>query len=184
MTSSTASRQRTFIAHVEDRPGVLNRVISLFRRRAYNIDSLNVARTERPSISRITLVVRADDREARLLEANLYKLINVLYVEHVSEQSQATRELALVKVRADEESRSRVLQLCEVFRARAIDVTPSSVLLELTGTPDKIDGLIEVLRPQGIIELVRTGAVAMARGSESALGRLLDAPEAPPERAA
>jgi len=178
------SRQRTFIAHVEDRPGVLNRVISLFRRRAYNIDSLNVARTERPALSRITLVVQADEREAQLLEANLYKLINVLYVEHVTEQGQVARELALIKVRANEESRSKVLQLCEVFRARAIDVTPSSVLVELTGTPDKIDGLIEMLRPQGIIELVRTGAVAMARGAESALADLLDAPGAPPERAA
>ncbi|WP_224364514.1 acetolactate synthase small subunit [Hyalangium versicolor] len=178
-------RPRTFIAHVEDRPGVLNRVISLFRRRAYNIDSLTVARTERPNISRITLVVMADDREARLLEANLYKLINVLYVEHISDQSTVARELALIKVRADEESRAKVLQLCEVFRARAIDVTPSSLMVELTGTSDKIDGLIEVLRPHGIIEMVRTGSIAMARGAQSALTELLDAKtEPPPERAA
>ncbi|HYO58531.1 acetolactate synthase small subunit [Archangium sp.] len=159
--------QRTFIVHVEDRPGVLNRVISLFRRRAYNIDSLTVARTERPDISRITLVVRADDQVARLLEANLYKLINILYVEDLTHQNAVLRELALVKVRADEETRPRVLQLCEVFRARAIDVTPSSVIVELTDTLDKIDGLIEMLRPHGIIELVRTGAVAMTCGTKS-----------------
>ncbi|WP_224241907.1 acetolactate synthase small subunit [Hyalangium gracile] len=178
------SRQHTFIAHVEDRPGVLNRVISLFRRRAYNIDSLTVARTERPAISRITLVVEADDREARLLEANLYKLINVLYVEQVTDQGTVARELALIKVRSDEKTRPNVLQVCEVFRARAIDVTPASVMVELTGTPDKIDGLIELLRPHGIIELVRTGAVAMARGAQSALTDLLDARTDPPEHTA
>ncbi|EPX64575.1 Acetolactate synthase small subunit [Cystobacter fuscus DSM 2262] len=176
------SHQRTFIVHVEDRPGVLNRVISLFRRRAYNIDSLTVARTERPAISRITLVVVVDDREARLLEANLYKLINVLYVEDVTHQGPLVRELALLKVNATEETRSQVLQVCDVFRARAIDVTPSALVVELTGTPDKIDGLIEVLRPAGIIELVRTGAVAMARGARSPLAGVLDA--APPEQAA
>jgi acetolactate synthase I/III small subunit len=176
------SHQRTFIVHVEDRPGVLNRVISLFRRRAYNIDSLTVARTERRAISRITLVLVVDEREARLLEANLYKLINVLYVEDVTHQGPLVRELALIKVKATEETRSQILQVCDVFRARAIDVTPSALVVELTGTPDKIDGLIEVLRPCGIIELVRTGAVAMARGALSPLTGVLDA--APPEQAA
>ena len=176
------SHQRTFIVHVEDRPGVLNRVISLFRRRAYNIDSLTVARTERRAISRITLVVVVDEREARLLEANLYKLINVLYVEDVTHQGPLVRELALLQVKATEETRSQLLQVCEVFRARAIDVTPSALVVELTGTPDKIDGLIEVLRPAGIIELVRTGAVAMARGALSPLAGVLEA--APPEQAA
>lgn len=176
------SHQRTFIVHVEDRPGVLNRVISLFRRRAYNIDSLTVARTERPAISRITLVVVVDDREARLLEANLYKLINVLYVEDVTHQGPMVRELALIKVKATEETRSRLLQVCDMFRARALDVTPSTLVVELTGTPDELDGLIEVLRPSGIIELVRTGAVAMARGVRAPLAGVLDA--APPEQAA
>lgn len=178
----STSLQRTFIVHVEDRPGVLNRVISLFRRRAYNIDSLTVARTERPAISRITLVVVVDDREARLLEANLYKLINVLYVEDVTHQAPLVRELALIKVKAIEETRSQILQVCDVFRARAIDVTPSALVVELSGTPDKIDGLIEVLRPSGIIELVRTGAVAMERGARSPLASVLDAE--PPEQAA
>ncbi|ADO74561.1 acetolactate synthase small subunit [Stigmatella aurantiaca] len=173
---------RTFIVHVEDRPGVLSRVISLFRRRAYNIDSLTVANTENASLSRITLVMAADEREARLLEANLYKLIEVLYVEHATPQGQVSRELALIKVRASEETRPAVLQVCEVFRARAIDVTPTSMVMELTGAPDKIDGLIEMLRPHGIIELARTGTVAMARGPQSPLTALLETP--PPGKAA
>jgi acetolactate synthase I/III small subunit len=174
MAMSTPS-PRTFIVHVEDRPGVLSHVISLFRRRAYNIDSLTVARTEHPALSRITLVMAADEREAKLLEANLYKLINVLYVEHATPQGQVSRELALIKVRATEETRPVVLQVCEVFRARAIDVTPTAMVMELTGTPEKIDGLIELLRPHGIIELARTGTVAMARGARSPLAALLEA---------
>jgi acetolactate synthase-1/3 small subunit len=178
------SSQRTFIVHVEDRPGVLNRVISLFRRRAYNIDSLTVARTERPAVSRITLVVEADDHVARLLEANLYNLINVLYVEDITPQRPVVRELALLKVRIDEETHPRVLQVCETFRAHALEGTPSSVLVELTSTQDRIDGLIEALRPYGIIELVRTGAVAMTRGAQSPLAGLLEPATGSPERAA
>ncbi|MGA9522255.1 MAG: acetolactate synthase small subunit [Myxococcaceae bacterium] len=158
---------RTFITWVEDRPGVLNRVISLFRRRGYNIESLTVARTEKPLVSRITLVIQADDDTARRLEANLYKLINVLYVEDVTHRAPVERELALIKVRTDEVSRPKLLQICEVFRARAVDVAPTSVIIEATGTLGKIDGLIDVLRSHGIIELVRTGAVAMTRGEAS-----------------
>ncbi|MDC0710143.1 acetolactate synthase small subunit [Stigmatella sp. ncwal1] len=179
---TTPPPPRTFIVHVEDRPGVLSRVISLFRRRAYNIDSLTVANTENAAISRITLVMAADERETRLLEANLYKLIEVLYVEHATPQGQVSRELALIKVRASEETRPAVLQVCEVFRARAIDVTPTSMVMELTGTPDKIDSLIEMLRPHGIIELARTGTVAMARGPQSPLTALQETP--PPGKAA
>ncbi len=174
---------RTFIVHVEDRPGVLNRVISLFRRRAYNIESLTVARTERPAVSRITLVVEADDATARLLEANLYKLINVLYVEDVTHRGPLALELALVKVRADAEVRSRVLQLCEAFRARPIDVTPTSVTIELTDTSDRVDALIEVLRPHGLVELVRTGVVAMSREDRSPLDGLLEQDERSQESA-
>ncbi len=163
---------RTFIAHVEDRPGVLNRVISLFRRRGYNIESLTVARTEQPQVSRVTLVVEADDDTARRLEANLYKLINVLYVEDVTLAAPVARELALIKLRVDVDSRPKLLQLCEVFRARPVDVTPTSVILEATGTLSKIDRLIELLKDYGIVELARTGAVALTRGEESALARV------------
>lgn len=158
---------RTFIVYVEDRPGVLNRVISLVRRRGFNIDSLNVGRTERPGVSRLTLSVKSDDDGARRVEANLYKLVNVLYVKDVSRVPVVGRELALIKVRAAPERRSELLQLSEVFRARAVNVTPTSVTFEITGAQDKIDGLLEVLRPFGVLEMVRTGAVVMTRSAEA-----------------
>lgn len=156
-------KSRTFITYVEDRPGVLNRVVSLFRRRGYNIESLTVGRTARHDVSRITIVLAADDDTARRIEANLYKLVNVLYVADVTEAAAIVREMAIIKVAAGNR-RAEILQLCEVFRARIVDVAPDSLSLEATGTQDKIDGLVDVLRPFGIIEMVRTGAVAMLRG--------------------
>ncbi|MGZ6143739.1 MAG: acetolactate synthase small subunit [Myxococcales bacterium] len=147
---------------VEDRPGVLNRVVSLFRRRVFNIDSLTVGRTEKPGVSRITLVVNADANTARLLEANLYKLVDVVDVQDVTSAPVVIRELAFVKL--GPRFRSEVMQLCEVFRARVVDLGPGSITVESTGSQDKIDGLIEALKPFGIVELVRTGAVAIARG--------------------
>lgn len=155
---------RTFIVDVEDRPGTLNRVVSLFRRRSYNIDSLSVGRTERPGISRITLVVRADEDVAQRIEANLYKLVNVLHVEDITEAPSVVRELAFVKVNASHEERGEVLRWCELFRARVVDLHSASMTIEITGPQDKVDRLIEVLRPFGILELLRTGAVAMVRG--------------------
>src|SRR5215813_15305673 len=160
-----ASLSRTFIADVEDRPGTLNRVVSLFRRRSYNIDSLSVGRTERPGISLITMVVRADEDTARRIEANLYKLVNVLHVEDITDAPSVVRELAFIKVGAGHELRSEVLRLCDLFRARVVDLHSSSLTVEITGTQDKVHRLIEVLRPFGILELLRTGAVAMVRGS-------------------
>lgn len=161
------AKKHTFITYVEDKPGVLNRVVSLFRRRAYNIESLAVGRDDRPGISRITLVIQADDDAARRFVANLYKLVNVLYVEDVTDEAAVVRELALVKVKAPPASRAEILQLAQVFRARVVDVAPAALMVEITGTQDKIDGLLEVLRPFGILEMVRTGAVAMTRGAES-----------------
>jgi acetolactate synthase-1/3 small subunit len=157
---------RTFIAYVEDLPGVLNRVTSLFRRRNYNIVSLTVGRTERPNVSRMTVVLEADADGARRIEANLYKLVNVLWVEDTTEAATMLRELALIKVRADANSRPEVMRLCDVFRARVIDVGPEALVAEITGTVDKIDGLVDVLRPFGLIEMVRTGVVAMVRSAE------------------
>jgi acetolactate synthase-1/3 small subunit len=152
----------TFIVLVEDLPGALNRVVSLFRRRVFNIDSLTVGRTEKPGVSRITLVVRADANSARLLEANLYKLVDVIDVHDVSAAPVVVREMAFVKLGA--QFRSEVMQMCDVFRARVVDLGPGSITVESTGSQDKIDGLIEALKPFGILELVRTGAVAIARG--------------------
>jgi acetolactate synthase I/III small subunit len=167
---------RTFIAHVEDLPGVLNRVTSLFRRRNYNIVSLVVGRTERPGVSRMTVVLEADDDAARRIEANLYKLVNVLLVEDATHQPTVIRELALVKVRADGKTRAEVMRLCDVFRARVVDVGPEALVAEITGSADKIDGLLDVLRPFGVTEMVRTGAVAMLRSAEGTgeRGRLDD----------
>ena len=158
----------TFMVYVENKPGVLTRVASLFRRRAFNIDSLTVGRTEKPEVSRMTITVDADHDQARRIEANLYKLVNVLLVENITNQPAIVRDLAMIRVAARHEERSHVLELANVFRARVVDVAPESLTIEITGAEDKIDGLLELLRPYGILEMVRTGIVAMRRGSKSA----------------
>ena len=166
----TGTMQRhTFVVYVEDKPGVLNRVASLFRRRAFNIESLTVGHAEIPGASRMTIVVRTDAIGARRLEANLYKLVNVLRVHDITTGPAIFRELAMIKVAATADTRTHVMQLVDVFRARVVDVAPDSVVIETTGTEDKIDGLLEVLRPYGIIELVRTGRVGMTRGARSVM---------------
>lgn len=161
------AKRHTFVAYVEDVPGVLNRVASLFRRRNYNIESLTVGKTETPGVSRMTIVLEADDTTARLLEANLYKLVNVLRVQDVTYLPTVTRDMALIKVSAPTDVRPQVLQVCELFRARVLDLGPEALVVEITGTEDKIFGLVEVLEPFGILELVRTGRVAMTRGSDA-----------------
>ena len=156
-----------FVAYVEDKPGVLNRVASLFRRRAFNIESLTVGHTEQEGVSRMTIVVDADDLTARRIEANLYKLVNVLRVDDVTEKESVIRDLALIKVACHAGNRTEVLQLVEVFRARVIDVDDKSLIIEVTGTEEKLQKAADVFRAFGIIEMVRTGIVAMARGPES-----------------
>lgn len=157
----------TFVVYVENKPGVLTRVASLFRRRAFNIDSLTVGRTEKPDVSRMTITVDADRDQARRIEASLYKLVNVLRVDNVTAGGAIVRDLAMIKVAATHEARSHVLELASVFRARVVDVSPEALTIEITGGEDKIDGLLEVLRPYGVLEMVRTGIVAMRRGSKS-----------------
>lgn len=157
----------TLIALVENKPGVLNRVASLFRRRNFNIESLNVGRTERPEVSRMTIVMDAAAVEARAVEANLYKLVNVIDVQDVTGQAAVLRDLALIKVRARPEQRAEVASLAGIFRGHIVDVASDSVIVEITGTEDKVESLIELLRPLGIQEMVRTGQVAMMRGSGS-----------------
>ena len=156
--------QHTLVAMVEDKPGVLNRVASLFRRRAFNIESLTVGHTDRPGISRMTIVVNSDQTDAERVVANLYKLVNVVQVDDLTALPVVSRDLALIKVSATAANRSEVMQLVDVFRARIVDVTNDSLMIEITGTEDKIEGFVEVLRPFGISEMVRTGIVAMARG--------------------
>jgi len=157
----------TFMVYVENKPGVLTRVASLFRRRAFNIDSLTVGRTEKPEVSRMTITVEADADQARRIEANLYKLVNVLLVENITNQPAIVRDLAMICVAAAHEARSHVLELANVFRARVVDVAPESLTIEITGAEEKIDGLLELVRPYGILEMVRTGIVAMRRGSRT-----------------
>jgi acetolactate synthase-1/3 small subunit len=164
MTASSAKILRTFVAYVEDRPGVLNRISSLFRRRNYNIVSLNVGSTHEPGVSRMTFRMEADEDTALRIEANLYKMVNVLSVEDITQKASVSRDLALIKVTVGKDKRAEVLQLCEVFRARAVDVAPETLIVEITGTQDKIDGLVAILEPFGIAEMVQTGTVAMTRG--------------------
>ncbi len=159
--------QSTFVVYVENKPGVLTRVASLFRRRGFNIESLTVGHTERADVSRMTIVVETDDEDgARRAEANLYKLVNVLRVDRVTERGSIFRDLAMIKVAVAESSRADVMQLVNVFRARVVDVAPDSLVIETTGTEDKIDSLLAVLRPYGVLEMARTGRVAMLRGTK------------------
>jgi acetolactate synthase-1/3 small subunit len=162
----------TLIALVEDKPGVLNRVASLFRRRNFNIESLTVGRTEKPGVSRMTIVTECEnDMDAHKIEANLYKLVNVIDVQDVTRQPAVTRDMALIKVKAKPEERSEINSLTEIFRARIVDVAPDSVIVEATGTQDKIEGMVELLRPIGILEMVRTGQVSMTRGDHTGIRR-------------
>jgi acetolactate synthase-1/3 small subunit len=167
--------RHTFVVYVEDQPGVLNRVASLFRRRGFNIYSLAVGHAETPGISRMTVVIDCDADGARRIAAHLNKLLTVVRVEDITERPSVVRELVLVKVSADHETRSQILQLVDVFRARIVDVAPGSLVIEMTGTEDKIDGLLDMLRPYTVLEMVRTGRVAMARG----LGSTAAIPAAP-----
>lgn len=164
----------TFIALVENKPGVLNRVASLFRRRNFNIESLAVGRTENPEVSRMTMVVDCPngDVDAHKIEANLYKLVNVIDVQDVTHQPAVTRDLALIKVKVGPEKRGEVNNLAAIFRARIVDVANDSVIVEATGTEEKIEGMVELLRPLGIVEMVRTGQIAMTRGANSGIRRM------------
>lgn len=157
--------EHTLVALVEDKPGVLNRVASLFRRRAFNIESLTVGHTEQPGISRMTIVIDSNQTNAERVTANLYKQVNVIHVADLAEQPIVSRDLALVKVAASPERRSEIMQLVEVYRSRIVDVTNDSLIIEITGDEEKIDSFVDVLRPFGILEMVRTGLVAMARGA-------------------
>ena len=159
--------RHTFVVHVEDKPGVLNRVASLFRRRAFNIESLTVGHTETSGVSRMSIVVDTDANGAKRLEANLYKLVNVLRVTDLTAEAAVVRELTLIRVRADQETRTHIMQLVDTFRAKVVDVAPDSLIIEATGTEEKIDGLMGVLEPYEVLEMVRTGRVAMSRGQQA-----------------
>ena len=152
--------KHTLVALVENEPGVLNRVASLFRRRNFNIDSLTVGRTDSPDVSRMTIVVDSTVQNTAQVEKNLYKLVNVITVQDVTDTPLISRDLALIKVRAAE----GVAQACQEHGARTIDVSDGELIIEMSDTEDRIESLIGALRPFGIIELVRTGVVSMGRG--------------------
>lgn len=157
---------QTLVAYVENKPGVLNRVSSLARRLAINIDSLTVGPTENEAIARMTIVAHTDEKGAHRLEASLEKLVDVRLAENVSDRALLERDLALIKVSADQQNRPHLMELIKVFRARVVDVAPESLILEVSGAVDKIDGLIEVLRPFGVLEMARSGRISMTRGGD------------------
>jgi acetolactate synthase-1/3 small subunit len=159
--------KHTLSALVENKPGVLNRVVSLFRRRSFNIDSLTVGRTHSPSVSRMTIVMDGSEHDASKVELNLYKLVNVIQVDVLTGKPSVARDLALIKVAVDSSNRAEVMQLCDIFRAHIVDVAPKSLIIEITGDESKIESFVEMLSPVGIMELVRTGVVAMGRGENT-----------------
>ena len=152
------------VALVQDRPGVLNRVSSLFRRRGFNIASLAVSESEQPGLSRMTFVVEGDDATLEQVTKQLNKLIDVLKVSELVEEDIVARELALIKVRATPTTRSEIIQMVDIFRANIVDVGPQSLIIEVTGEEDKIEALCNLLKPFGVRELMRTGRIAMSRG--------------------
>lgn len=159
--------KHTLIASVVDQPGVLVRVIGMFRRRAFNVESLAVGHSETPGVSRMTFVVDTSRVASRIVEANLRKLVPVLDVHDVTHVPAVARELALIRVKCAEGERSAVNDLISIFRARIVDVAADSVIVEISGDPEKVDGLVDLLRPRGIVEMVRTGKVAMTRGASA-----------------
>ena len=169
----------TFVAYVEDRPGVLTRVASLFRRLNININSLTVGRSERPGLSRLTLVCEASSEAGDRIRASLYKLENVVDVDDIAKDPAVTRELALIKVAATPRNRAQIFDLAEVFRARIVDLAPESLMIEITGVESKIEGLIQVLNESDdrILEISRTGRMVMRRGQHTS--RVLDAMRVP-----
>ena len=169
----------TFVAIVEDKPGVLTRVASLFRRLNVNIVSLTVGGSEKPGISRMTIVADASPTAGHRIMASLYKLENVLQIDDIGQHASVSRELALIKVATTPKTRSHIFELVEVFRARIVDLAPESLMIEITGVESKIEGLIQVLNESEdrILEISRTGRMVMRRGQHTS--RVLDAMRIP-----
>jgi acetolactate synthase-1/3 small subunit len=159
--------KHTLVALVEDKPGVLNRVASLFRRRSFNIESLAVGGSEHPGLSRMTIVAIGDSAQVEQVRKQLDKLINVVKVSDITEGDVITRELALIKVKATASTRSEIMQIVSVFRANIVDVAPGSVTVEVTGDEGKVNSLLGLLRDFGVKEVSRTGRIALTRGSSS-----------------
>ncbi len=175
MSAPNVVTLHTISVLVEDKPGVLARVAGLFSARGFNIDSLAVGPTEAVGLSRMTVVVAVESKPLEQVTKQLNKLVNVIKILELELGEAVERELVLVKVRAEGESRARIMEICDVFRVRMLDVTHRTLTLEATGTPEKIQALLELLADFGIVELARTGRIALARGDggnrERVLGR-------------
>lgn len=171
--------RHTLSVLVEDKPGVLARVASLFSRRGFNIESLAVGPTELPEVSRMTIVVNVEGLPLEQVTKQLNKLVNVLKIVELDSEASVQRELMLVKVRADLETRSHVLETVQLFRAKVVDVAADAVTIEATGSHDKLEALLRVLEPFGVKELVKSGVVAVGRGARSITDRTLRAADRP-----
>ena len=167
MQNGTVPRKHTISILVENKFGVLSRVAGLFSARGYNIESLSVGETLDASVSRMTIVVRGDEFVIEQVTKQLHKLIDVIKVSDLTDDSHVERELVLVRVNAEPQLRAEILRTADIFRARVIDVTPTSFTLEATGDEGKLEAFLELLRPMGIQEVVRTGKVAIARGPKT-----------------
>ncbi len=165
--------KHTLSVLVENKPGVLARITALFSRRGFNIDSLAVGTTEHPDISRITIVVGVEDLPLEQVTKQLNQLVNVLKSVELDPAQSVQRELRLVKVRADHETRSQIVEIVQLFRAKTVDVSPDAVTIEATGGPDKLDAMLRMLEPFGVKELVQSGVVAIGRGARSITDRSL-----------
>lgn len=161
--------KRTVVALVEDKPGVLSRITSLFRRRGFNIASIVVGRTEVPPYSRITLVVEGAISAVDQVAKQLRKLVSVARVVDVTDEDLVSRELSLIKVRATGSTRSEIIQIVDIFRASIVDVSPDSLIIEVTGDEDKVDSLATLLKPFGIKEIARTGRIVMQRSKTATI---------------
>ena len=157
-------KTHTLSVLVEDKPGVLARVASLFSRRGFNICSLAVGATEQKNMSRMTIVVNVEDSPLEQITKQLNKLVNVIKIVEQDEDNSVSRELAMIKVRADATTRSQVIEAVNLFRAKVVDVSTESLIIETTGTAEKLDALLRVLEPYGIRELVQSGVVSLSRG--------------------
>jgi acetolactate synthase I/III small subunit len=160
-----APMKHTLVALVEDKPGVLNRVANLFRRRGFNIDSITVGHSEKPDISRMTIVVDGSGASVEQVRKQLDKLIETVKVQDITSEGIVAREMALIKVKATSTTRSEIMQIVDIFRANIVDVSVESLIIEVTGDEDKLDSLLNLLRTFEVKEVVRTGRIAMTRGS-------------------
>jgi acetolactate synthase I/III small subunit len=183
MDNGGGPKKHTIAVLVENRFGVLSRVAGLFSARGYNIESLSVGETVDPSVSRMTLVVRGDEVVIEQVGKQLHKLIDVIKVTDLTDENHVERELVLMRVNAEPQHRAEVLRVADIFRAKVIDVTPVTLTLEVTGDESKLAAIVELLRPIGIQELVRTGKVAIARASKSSRRRAEERLGKPPDGA-